>query len=124
MPDNYIHIKINRTAYATTYLKRLMKDCSCTVTHANWDSEKLPVFDKLYNNQTLAVLLNSLYKSVSYWQVFFRNSFLVQNLVEFYIHNTSPVPPCAEGSTALPQIEDVSQPNSDGHEEDLGIDIC
>lgn len=61
---------------------------------------------------------------MSDWQVFFRNSFVVQNLVEFYVHNAGPVPPCVEGSTVLPQTEDVSQPDSDGHEEDLGIDIC
>lgn len=48
----------------------------------------------------------------------------MQNLVEFYVHNTSPVPPCVEGSTVLPEIEDESQPDSDGREEELGIDSC
>lgn len=29
-----------------------------------------------------------------------------------------------EGSTVPPEAEDVSQPDSAGHEEELGIDIC
>lgn len=48
----------------------------------------------------------------------------MQNLVEFCVHNTSPVPPCVEGSTVLPEIGDMSQADSDGREEELGRDIC
>lgn len=52
-----------------TFLQRLMEGYSCTVTNPNWDSEKLLVFDNLYSlyyNKTLALLWNTLYKSVSY----------------------------------------------------------
>lgn len=51
------------------------------VTNPNWDTAELPVFGDSAT-KALAILLNSLFRSMSYQEVFFQN-LLIKNVVAF-----------------------------------------